>query len=59
MIQSGVPFMKKAVNKRDFPLILITPGSGHIAKNLRMQVLQLYLAVDSIRVLHRHTVPMH
>lgn len=28
-------------------------------KNLRMQVLQLYLAVGLIRVLHRHTVPMH
>ena len=59
MIHSGVLFMKNVVKKRAFPLTLITPGSGHIAKNLRMQALQLYLAVDLIRVLHRHTVPMH
>ena len=59
MIQSGVPFMKNAVKKRDFPLTLTIPGSGHIVKNSKMQGLPHCLAADLIQALHRHTALMH
>ena len=32
---NGVPFTKSVVRKKDFPLILITAGSGIIVKNLK------------------------
>ena len=50
---------KNAVKKKDLRHILIIPGSGHTAKNLKMQVLQHCLDADLTRVLHRLTVPMH
>ena len=56
---NGVPFMKNVAKRRDFPLILIIPGSGHTVKNLKMQDLRLYWDVDSIQVLRRHTALMH
>ena len=36
MIRNGVQFMKSAVKKKDFRRTLITLGSGHIERNLRM-----------------------
>lgn len=36
MIRNGVQFMKSAVKKKDFRHTLITLGSGHIERNLRM-----------------------
>ena len=59
MIRSGVRFTKNAVKKKDFQHILIIPGSGHTAKNLKMQVLQHCLDADLTRVLHRHIVHTH
>ena len=50
MIQSGVPSMKNAAKKKVFPHTLIIPGSGHTAKNSKMQDLQHFLDVDLTRV---------
>ena len=58
-IRSGVQFMKNAAKKKDFLHTLIIPGSGHTAKNSKMQDLQHFLDVDLTQVLHRLTVPMH
>ena len=49
---------ENAVKKRDFPLTLTIPGSGHIVKNSKMQGLPHCLAADLIQALHRHTALM-
>lgn len=56
---NGVLFTKNAARKRDFPHILIIPGSGHTGRNLKRQDLQLFLAAALTRVLPRHIVHMH
>ena len=59
MIPNGVLFTKNAARKRDFPHILIIPGSGHTGRNLKRQGLQHFLAAALTRVLPRHIVHMH
>ena len=54
----GVNYMDTA-RKRDFPHILIIPGSGHTGRNLKRQDLQHFLAAALTRVLPRHIVHMH
>ena len=50
---------ENAARKRDFPHILIIPGSGHTGRNLKRQDLQHFLAAALTRVLPRHIVHMH
>ena len=49
-IQSGEQSTKSAARSLDLRHILIIHGSGHIRRNLRRQVLQLFLEADLTRV---------